>query len=109
MTNIVSIAPTRQLFAKSTSRSTPRGTYCRVRVFLSGSDQDETIMGGLQLHCPKLICVTLPSSSYTEIPRFLDLELIGSIQHIQKGLEYLESLHLPIRGKPNPDGDSWYC
>ncbi len=66
-------------------------------------------MGGLQLYCPKLICVTLPSSSYTEIPLFLDLELIGSIQDIQKGLGYLESLHLPICGKPNPDEDSWYC
>ncbi|MCG6134685.1 MAG: NIL domain-containing protein [Nostoc sp. LLA-1] len=38
-----------------------------------------------------------------------DLELQGSMSHISNCLNYLESLHLKIIGKPNTDEDSWYC
>lgn len=38
-----------------------------------------------------------------------DLELQGTPSQISSGLTYLESLNLTIKGKPNADGDSWYC
>lgn len=39
----------------------------------------------------------------------LDLEIQGTISQISNGLNYLQSLDLEIRGKPNTEGDSWYC
>ncbi|QOV21500.1 NIL domain-containing protein [Anabaena sp. CS-542/02] len=38
-----------------------------------------------------------------------DLELEGSMSHINSCLTYLESLNLKILGKSSPDGDSWHC
>ncbi|BAZ21270.1 hypothetical protein NIES4073_21480 [Kalymmatonema gypsitolerans NIES-4073] len=38
-----------------------------------------------------------------------DLEIRGTVPQIRHGLAYLESLNLKIVGKPNADGDSWYC
>lgn len=43
------------------------------------------------------------------INQHLDLEIQGTILQISKGLNYLQSLNLKIRGKPNTEGDSWYC
>ena len=40
---------------------------------------------------------------------YFDLELQGTPLQICNGLTYLESLNLTIKGKPNTDGDSWYC
>lgn len=41
-------------------------------------------------------------------PKQLDLELQGTIAQVNNGLLYLKSLNIVIKGKPNPDGDSWY-
>lgn len=38
-----------------------------------------------------------------------DIELQGTPPQISSGLTYLESLNLTIKGKPNADGDGWYC
>jgi hypothetical protein len=38
-----------------------------------------------------------------------DLELQGTPSQISSGMTYLESLNLTIKGKPNADGDGWYC
>ncbi|MBN3885389.1 MAG: NIL domain-containing protein [Nostoc sp.] len=38
-----------------------------------------------------------------------DIELRGTVPQICSGLAYLESLNLRIVGKPNADGDSWFC
>jgi len=38
-----------------------------------------------------------------------DLEIRGTVPQIRHALAYLESLNLKIVGKPNADGDSWYC
>lgn len=38
----------------------------------------------------------------------LHLELVGSIAQIHNVLDYLTSINLTVRGKPNPDGDSWH-
>lgn len=39
----------------------------------------------------------------------IDVQLKGDISQISSGLSYLASLNLKIIGKPNADGDSWYC
>lgn len=44
-----------------------------------------------------------------DFPRQIDLELSGKIPQIQQGLSYLETVSWAIQGKPNTDGDSWYC
>ncbi|MFH7029429.1 MAG: NIL domain-containing protein [Heteroscytonema crispum UTEX LB 1556] len=38
-----------------------------------------------------------------------DLEICGTLPQISKGLAYLESLNMKIKGKPNAWGDSWNC
>ncbi|MBF2007312.1 NIL domain-containing protein [Chlorogloeopsis fritschii PCC 9212] len=38
-----------------------------------------------------------------------DIELKGELSQISLALIYLESLNIKIIGKPNTDGDSWYC
>ncbi|MBN3906902.1 MAG: NIL domain-containing protein [Nostoc sp. NMS1] len=38
-----------------------------------------------------------------------DIELRGTVPQISSGLAYLESLNLRIMGKPNADGDHWFC
>lgn len=38
-----------------------------------------------------------------------DIELRGTVSQISSGLAYLESLNLRIVGKPNADGDGWFC
>ncbi len=40
---------------------------------------------------------------------YFDVELRGTISQISLALAYLESLNIKIIGKPNADGDSWYC
>lgn len=40
---------------------------------------------------------------------YFDLVLKGTITQISSGLAYLESLNIKIEGKPNTDGDGWYC
>ncbi len=40
---------------------------------------------------------------------YFDVELRGNVSQISLGMNYLESLNLRIIGKPNTDGDSWYC
>jgi L-aspartate semialdehyde sulfurtransferase ferredoxin len=39
--------------------------------------------------------------------RSLHLELKGTIQQIQKGLQYLTSLNVSVQGKPNAEEESW--
>jgi len=41
--------------------------------------------------------------------QYLDLEIQGTILQINNGLDYLQSLDLKIKGKPNTEGDGWYC
>jgi ABC-type methionine transport system ATPase subunit len=43
------------------------------------------------------------------LPGCFDLELRGSMSQIHDALNYLESLNIKILGKPNTEGDSWYC
>ncbi|MCC5653803.1 NIL domain-containing protein [Nostoc sp. XA013] len=40
---------------------------------------------------------------------YFDIELRGTAPQICSGLAYLESLNLRIVGKPNTDGDGWFC
>ncbi|MEH1840994.1 MAG: NIL domain-containing protein [Nostoc sp.] len=45
----------------------------------------------------------------TDQEAYFDIELRGTEAQISNGLAYLESLNLKIVGKPNADGDSWFC
>lgn len=52
-----------------------------------------------------ILCTVLDADHQ---PKQFDLELRGTIAQVNDGLSYLESLDALIKGKPNPDGDSWY-
>jgi L-aspartate semialdehyde sulfurtransferase ferredoxin len=39
----------------------------------------------------------------------LDLEIRGTILRITHGLDYLKSLDITIKGRPNAEGDAWDC
>lgn len=45
----------------------------------------------------------------TDKEGYFDIELRGTVPQISRGLAYLESLNLRIVGKPNADGDGWFC
>jgi hypothetical protein len=45
----------------------------------------------------------------TDQEAYFDIELRGTVPQISNGLAYLESLNLRIVGKPNADGDGWFC
>ncbi|WP_369694335.1 NIL domain-containing protein [Nostoc commune] len=45
----------------------------------------------------------------TDQEGYFDIELRGTVSQISSGLAYLESLNLRIVGKPNADGDGWFC
>ncbi|QFS46083.1 NIL domain-containing protein [Nostoc sphaeroides] len=45
----------------------------------------------------------------TDQEAYFDIELRGTEAQISHGLAYLESLNLRIVGKPNADGDGWFC
>ncbi|MCC5643375.1 NIL domain-containing protein [Nostoc sp. CHAB 5824] len=45
----------------------------------------------------------------TDKEGYFDIELRGTEPQICSGLTYLESLNLRIVGKPNADGDGWFC
>ncbi len=45
----------------------------------------------------------------TDKEGYFDIELQGTVAQISSGLAYLESLNLRIVGKPNADGDGWFC
>jgi L-aspartate semialdehyde sulfurtransferase ferredoxin len=86
-----------------------RDVRLRIRVYYPRGLQQEPIISKLiSEHGLMVNRMSTRRNTQSQQRRF-DLELTGAIAQIQSGLIYLESLNLKLKGKPNPDGDSWYC
>ena len=85
-------------------------TKVRLRLYIPQCYQQEPVISrlisahGLVVNITKAIV-----EEHTDRHGYFDLELQGTPPQISSGLTYLESLNLTIKGKPNADGDSWYC
>ncbi|MBE9181338.1 NIL domain-containing protein [Oculatella sp. LEGE 06141] len=85
-------------------------THLRLRVYLPQQCQHQPILSqliatsGLRVNITEaMLGRNLDTSGY------FDLEWTGTIRQIHNGLEYLKALNLTVKGKPNVDGDGWYC
>lgn len=94
-------------------RSTLRQNYSvarlRIRVLIPQLYRQEPIISRLIVNhdlTVNIIGVILKADH--QLGQF-DLELSGTVGQLQTGLTYLSSLNLVIQGKPNVDGDGWYC
>ncbi|MBW4607604.1 MAG: NIL domain-containing protein [Hassallia sp. WJT32-NPBG1] len=85
-------------------------TKVRLRLHIPQCYQQEPVISrlisahGLVVNITKAIV-----EEHTDGHGSFDLELQGTPPQISSGLTYLESLNLTIKGKPNADGDGWYC
>jgi L-aspartate semialdehyde sulfurtransferase ferredoxin len=85
-------------------------TQLRVRLYIPQFYRQEPIISQVISRFNLTVNVTRAElKKNTNLPGCFDLELRGSMSQICDGLNYLESLDIKIVGKPNTDGDSWYC
>jgi L-aspartate semialdehyde sulfurtransferase ferredoxin len=99
----------------------------RLSLVSSGSKKSQVIQIRLRIYIPKYYLqapvISQLISAYglvvnitkamlqpnTDGEGCFDIELRGTVPQISSGLAYMESLNLRIMGKPNADGDSWFC
>ena len=85
-------------------------TKVRLRLHIPQSSQQEPVIYRLISAYSLVVNITKAIvGENTDGHNCFDLELQGTPSQISSGLTYLESLNLTIKGKPNADGDSWYC
>lgn len=83
----------------------------RLRVLIPQHDQQQPVISHLASDYGLSVNISEAQLkvNQTHLLGQFDLELTGTITQLQAGLAYLVSLDLVIQGKPNPDGDGWYC
>ncbi|MDZ8055436.1 MAG: NIL domain-containing protein [Aulosira sp. ZfuCHP01] len=85
-------------------------TQLRVRLYIPKSYWQEPIISQIISRFNLTVNITgAQLEKNTNLPGCFDLELRGYMSQIQESLNYLETLNIKIVGKPNTDGDSWYC
>lgn len=84
-------------------------TRIRLRVLIPQQHRQQPVISHLVSAYGLSINISKALLKPNDRPGQFDLELTGTIAQIQAGLAYLASLDLVIQGKPNPDGDGWYC
>ncbi|MEI2582522.1 NIL domain-containing protein [Scytonema sp. PRP1] len=85
-------------------------TKMRLRLHIPGRYQQEPVISRLiAIHGLVVNITGAMLGKHTNGEGRFDLEIRGTVPQIRHGLAYLESLNLKIVGKPNADGDSWYC
>lgn len=85
-------------------------TQLRVRLYIPRSYSQKPIISHVISHFNLTVNITRAElEKNTNLPGCFDLELRGSMSQIRDSLNYLESLNIKIVGKPNTDGDGWYC
>jgi L-aspartate semialdehyde sulfurtransferase ferredoxin len=91
-------------FSKNTT------TKIRLRLQIPQRYQQEPVISRLIATYGLVVNITgAMLGKHTDGEGRFDIEIDGTIAQIWRGLAYLESLNLKIFGKPNSDGDSWYC
>jgi ABC-type methionine transport system ATPase subunit len=79
----------------------------RLKLLVSQKYKNEPVLSRLVLNYGLIVNITGANIKKHSPEGWLDLELRGNIQQLQKALAYLQQLDLKILGKANPDRDSW--
>ncbi|MFB2771195.1 NIL domain-containing protein [Pelatocladus sp. BLCC-F211] len=96
------------LFDKTSKHNT--NTQIRLRLYIPQCYQNQPIISQLISKYGLVVNITGASLEKNAGKEgCFDVQLKGDISQISSGLSYLASLNLKIIGKPNADGDSWYC
>jgi hypothetical protein len=85
-------------------------TQIRLRLYIPSCYQYQPVISQLISRYNLVVNITGASlGKNTGYEGCFDIQIRGEISQISSGLSYLESLDLKIVGKPNVDGDSWFC
>ncbi|MBD2432754.1 MULTISPECIES: NIL domain-containing protein [Fischerella] len=85
-------------------------TQIRLRLYIPACYQHQPVISQLISKYNLVVNITGASlGKNTGYEGYFDIQIRGDISQISSGLSYLESLNLKIVGKPNVDGDSWFC
>lgn len=87
----------------------PNTTKIRLHLQIPQHYQQEPVISRLIATYGLVVNITGAKLEHTGGEGRFDLEIDGTVPQIWRGLAYLESLNLKIRGKPNAEGDSWSC
>jgi L-aspartate semialdehyde sulfurtransferase ferredoxin len=90
------------------SRTVDPCTQLRLTLVIPVQAQPERIISRLITDYGLTVNLVRTVFTTDKRPEQYDLRLSGSIAQIQTALAYFASLHLTIKGRANPDGDSWY-
>ena len=98
-----------QVKPRSAAAKPESSTRFRIQIYVPQAYRPEAIASHLLLAHQLGVKVTGVKWDNRVLQRQIDLELVGTIAQIHSGLDYLGSCHFILKGKPNPDGDGWYC
>ena len=85
-------------------------TQIRLRIYIPKCYQQAPVISQLISAYGLVVNITKAMlQPKTDQEAYFDIELRGTVPQISNGLAYLESLNLRIVGKPNADGDGWFC
>jgi hypothetical protein len=101
-----------QLFKRTRKSRFVEDSNCvqlRLTLLIPVPTQQEPIVARLMTDYGLTVSIFRTVFAISGRPEQLDLKVNGTIEQIQDALAYLKSLDLSIKGKPNPDGDAWYC
>ncbi|MCP6762396.1 MAG: NIL domain-containing protein [Fischerella sp. CENA71] len=85
-------------------------TQIRLRLYIPQCYQHKPIISQLISNYGLVVNITGASlEKNADNEGCFDVQIKGDTSQISSGLSYLASLNLKIIGKPNADGDSWYC
>lgn len=83
-------------------------TRTRIRISIPQDYHGEPVISHLASDHGVTVNITRASlSTNRQGEGRFDLELYGKAHQIRRALGYLQALEIDIKGKPNPDGDSW--
>jgi L-aspartate semialdehyde sulfurtransferase ferredoxin len=101
-----------QLFKRARRVTSTEDSTCiqlRLTLLIPVHTQQEPIVARLMTDYGLTVSIFRTVFAISGRPEQLDLKVNGTIEQMQGALAYLKSLDLSIKGKPNPDGDAWYC
>ncbi|MDM9379314.1 NIL domain-containing protein [Chlorogloeopsis sp. ULAP01] len=85
-------------------------TQVRLRLYIPSIYQHQPVICQLISRYNLIVNITgAKLGKHTGGEGYFDVDIKGALSQISLALVYLESLNIIIKGKPNTDGDSWYC
>lgn len=84
-------------------------TQLRLRIYIPQRHLQEPILSRLITDYGLSVTITGALLTPGIQPGRFDLELRGTLQQLQGGLSYLESIDVKLISKANSAGDGWHC